>query len=72
MADVTKFRKCEVFNGTDWNEVPFENIRKGDTFRMTEPDGSKVTNSAGDHELVALCDPERLDGGNWRVSVDDN
>jgi len=72
MNEFTKFRKCEVFNGSDWNEVPFEKVRKGDKFRLTEPDGTEVTNSVGDSEWVALSDPEPLGGGNWKIAVKDS
>ena len=48
---------CEILRGNIWIDYNFESIKKGMTFRMTNPLTHEVTlNDMGNSELVAITD----------------
>ena len=59
---VSKLRKCEVRSNGTWIETDFENIKKGNMFRLFEPDGTLVVDPGqknnGRH--IALSNPEEV------------
>ena len=55
-------RKVEVFNGGDFEEIPFEKLKPGDIFQMTESTGEPVLNEAGTVFNKAISEPFLKDG----------
>lgn len=55
-------RKVEVFNGDDFEEIPFEKLKPSDIFRMTESTGEPVLNEAGTVFNKAISEPFLKDG----------
>ncbi len=49
-----RFEKLNISN-SNWDEIPFEDIKKGDMFRSFEPDGTPVE---GGCVFTALTDAE--------------
>lgn len=50
-------RKVEKLADGTWHEVPFSELRKGDDFRLFEPDGEPVVDPDGKTIWRALSDP---------------
>ena len=64
-------RKVEVLKGDAFEEIPFEKLKPGDTFRMTEPTGEPVLWSGEEGEtgfFRAAGDPFLLNGV-WTIKV---
>jgi len=70
-------RKCEVRSNGSWKEVRFENLKKGNVFRLFESDGTIVLNDSGRHSLmfpehkndgqnIAMSDPF-MKSGVWTI-----
>ena len=56
------FRHVEILRDDEWVRDEFENIRKGDTFKLYEPDGTLIA------EVIAVSDPQPCDPeGNWKI-----
>jgi hypothetical protein len=73
-----KLRKVEVFRSEGWEEVRLSEIKKGEKFRMFEPDdGEAVENNNGSTEFVACSEPFLSDLGPdgstvWTIESDDD
>jgi len=51
-------RRAEILMpDVGWTEVSFEQLLKGDTFRLFESDGTPVIDDEGKSIFVATCDP---------------
>ncbi len=57
-----KIRKVVVLRDDDWQEIPFEQLKNGDTFRMYEPTGEPILNEAGTVFHKATSEPFLKDG----------
>lgn len=53
MSREIEIMRVEVNTDHGWIERPFEQIKKGDVFRMFEPDGKPVVNACGHTEYKA-------------------
>lgn len=49
-------RKTEVFSNDIWSEVEFKDLKRGDRFRLFEPDGERVVTSDGKDEFICTSD----------------
>ena len=52
-------RIVEVHRGDGWQRCAFEDLRKGDFFRLYEPDGERVRDGASD-TWIATTDPKKV------------
>jgi len=50
---MNEVRITEVNREEEWKVVPLSEVKKGDRFRMFEPDGEPVKNVSGDVVFVA-------------------
>lgn len=50
-------RKIEVNKDGAWLPIPFENLHKGDTFRMFESTGEPVIGDKNDTDFIATSEP---------------
>ena len=50
-------RTAEVFWNGRWFPTEFDKVKKGDTFKLFEPDGTLVRDKDGNAVLVAVSDP---------------
>lgn len=50
------FRTAEVKREETWVKIEFEEIRKGDTFRLIEPDGTILVDEVGRTEFEAISE----------------
>lgn len=67
MSDV---RRTEILTKTQqWKEIPFEQLRKGDTFRMFEPTGEPVLDENKNNIFYANSDPYLTEEGVYGVSI---
>lgn len=56
-------RKFYVKTGKwDFIHIPFEELKKGDIFKIYEPDGEIVTDVDGNNVFIATGNPEFIDG----------
>lgn len=55
-------RKVEVLKNDVFEEIPFEKLKNGDIFQMTEPTGKPVLNEAGTVFHKAISEPFLKDG----------
>jgi hypothetical protein len=53
---MSKLRKVEIKNNNIWEEINFSELKKGDTFRMFEPDGEPVKDLNNKTEFLATSD----------------
>lgn len=64
-------RKAEVFTNNAWTEVPFEDIKEGQKFRLFEPTGEPVVNLRDNIvEWVALSDAYLNFGSVWTIDIE--
>ena len=68
-----QWRKAEIFNGSVWVKIPFDNIRQGDIFRLFNVDGSAVF-SPGEKKntFIAVSNPESVTGPKGNKGLDAN
>jgi hypothetical protein len=69
------YRTTEIKKNGEWVKAEFEEIKKGDTFRLLEPDGKLVESNNGRTEHVAASDARPYDLralDNWSVMVEAN
>lgn len=71
----TVYRKTEIYDNktSSWKEVPFQRLKKGQKFRLFEPDGKPVTDDGGSKQWIceknAEIDP---DTGVYYVTIEKN
>lgn len=53
---MSKLRKVEIKNNEEWKEIEFSELKKGETFRMFEPDGEPVKDLNNRTEFLATSD----------------
>lgn len=67
MSDV---RRTEILTKTQqWKSIPFEQLRKGDTFRMFEPTGEPVLDKSKNNIFIAHSDPYLTKEGVYGISI---
>jgi len=61
----------EIFNKEKryWGRINMSLIKKGDVFRIYEPDGSRRCDSQGNNVFVAASDAYKNPDGIWQVST---
>jgi hypothetical protein len=64
-------RHVEVLKGTEWVMCDFEYLKKGDTFRMFEPDFEKtpIRDKSGTAVLYAISDAYINKENVWAINV---
>ncbi len=62
-------RKVEVLRNDVFEEIPFEQLKDGDAFQLTEPTGEHVFNEAGTVFHKAASDPFKEDGV-WMIEAE--
>lgn len=65
-------RKVNVFRNNEWVECEFTDLKKDDSFRMFDDDGSIVEDDKGNTEFVALSDPYINDIGILEIEIEDD
>lgn len=50
-------RTAEIYRDECWVPTDFDKVKKGDTFKLFEPDGTLVRDQNGNAVLVAVSDP---------------
>lgn len=61
-------RRCEVIRNDVWTECHMKDIKKGDMFRLFEPDGTQVEGPTQENCWVAASDATPVDPpGNYSV-----
>jgi hypothetical protein len=64
---MSEMRRCEKKDATgQWVDVAFRDLKKGDVFRLFEPDGRLVD---GDEEVTAASDAYETNGV-WSIQCD--
>lgn len=56
MSKNTEMRKVERLSDSGWLECKFVELKKGDVFRLTDPDGTPVADIIHSHESIADSD----------------
>lgn len=56
----------------EWQDCEFGELKKGDVFRMFEPDGYAVSNSLGDRDFQAESNPYINEIGHWEIWTEDS
>lgn len=66
-------RTIEVFRDDEWKEVQeMYELRRGDSFRLFEPDGEPVVGSNGETIFHAISEPYWSDTYNqWTIDIGD-
>lgn len=62
-------RKCEIFVDDVWKEIKFEELKKGDKFRLFEPTGEPVADDKGGLEFITAGDAYVTTA--WTVDIED-
>lgn len=69
----TSNRRVEKFiSGKGWKVINPETLKRGDLFRMFEPNGTIVINNKFHGTFIALSDSFINGDGNWAVQLLDN
>jgi hypothetical protein len=58
------------FSGLYYEPIPFLELKKGDTFLLTEKDGAPVPNRGGSVACVAVGDAEESAEGVWGIKAE--
>lgn len=67
MSDV---RRTEILTRTQkWKSISFEQLRKGDVFRMFEPTGEPVLDGNKNNIFYANSDPYLTEEGIYAISI---
>ena len=61
-------RIVEVYSNGIWIQTEFEDLRKGDRFRLFESDGERVVDDKGRKEWIASSSPF-MKMGDWVVNI---
>lgn len=59
---MNNLRKVEVLKGDTFEEIPFDKLKSGDIFQLTESTGEPVLNEAGTVFNKAISEPFLKDG----------
>lgn len=59
---MNELRKVQKLNNGIWEDIEFQNLKLGDTFRLFESDGEPVINDKGESEFVTISDLYLVDG----------
>lgn len=69
--DEIKMRKCQVKQNSKWIDIDFNKLKKGDVFRLFEPDGKEVVDKHGNMEfLVTYLNKDKDTGILKSVSIE--
>lgn len=68
---MTDWRRAKVLRNGEWHDIPFEEIKEGDTVRLFESDGAEFVMDGGGTVAKALSDAEPLPEppGNYGVEL---
>lgn len=64
------YRKAQIYQGGMWYETPFQEIKKGMTFRLFESDGTAIEDAGGSNHWVAATDALPDKNGIYYVSIE--
>lgn len=62
-------RKVEVNRDGTWKEIRFNELNKGDNFRMFESDGEPVLDLKGNSILYSTSEPYKNEDGVWQINI---
>ena len=65
-------KKAQIIRCAEWYDIEFKDIKKGDSFRLLEPNGKKVTGSYNETLFVALGNAYLNDNNVWTIEVQGN
>ena len=61
-----------VFRNDVWVEAKFTDLKKGDIFRLFDPDGTPIVGSKKQKEFLATSEAyQRKSDGLWTVNVEE-
>lgn len=63
-------RRTEIFTNGQWVEKEFEDVEKGERFRLFEANGTRVTGKQGSTQWIAKGKPYINDDGIWELDAD--
>lgn len=62
-------RKTEIYTNDNWQAIDFQQIKKGDTFRLFESTGEAVIGGRSETEWIAMSNAFLIDDGVWTVDI---
>lgn len=63
-------RSVKKLSGSKWVEIPFEDLKPGDKFKLYEEDGALVKAADGNSVFVCESFPFKHDSGNLSVKCE--
>ncbi|HLO11191.1 MAG TPA: hypothetical protein VK190_02920 [Pseudoneobacillus sp.] len=63
-------RTTKIFYNGEWTVIPFDHLKKGDTFKLIEANGEVVMDSNEKTEFIATSEPYINDDGVWTVQCE--
>lgn len=67
-----EIRKTEKYIDEEWIPFNFEELKKGDKFRLFEKSGELVIDNKGKSEFISLSDVYKLEpNGNFGINIQD-
>jgi hypothetical protein len=70
VAAAVQLRKVETLVSGGWGNIPWQQLKKGDIFRLVNPDGSLADEGTIREVCTALSDAEPAEVGVWSVQCD--
>lgn len=64
-----EFRKVMVSRNGTWKEIDFNELSKGDNFRLFEPSGESVSDQSGNEIFYSTSEPYKNDDGIWTIEI---
>ena len=64
-----EYRTAEIRVNDEWVPVEFRDIKAGQIFRLTEPDGEIVTDSLGEYAFDCIADAYLNEDGIFTVEI---
>ena len=62
-------RDVEVFRNCKWDAINFEDLKKGESFRMFEKDGETVFDLSGNTVFYSISEPYKNNEGIWAIDI---
>ena len=63
-----QFRKTQKMVNGNWIGCEFEELKKGDRFRLFEPDGTLVRDKESNYLFLATSNPWSVGHGNYSIA----
>lgn len=64
-----ELRTVLVNRSGSWKEINFNELNKGDNFRLFEPNGDEVIDEKGGNIFYSTSEPYKNDDGIWTIET---